>query len=143
MTRLSTQMEQAGGFGPGGQFWDLTGEAQRALRDARPLIAQGVRLAREALPAARALNEGTLARDVESLAATAAASAEDVRRAGAEALDPATVASLRRAVGSVARTVRHVEETAGALGGVSGDRAVQTSVRQLVEAVGRLVGEDY
>ena len=51
------------------------------------------------------------------------------------------VRALRDAVMTLTRTLEHIESISGDVGGITGDGKVKTNVKQLIEALSRIVYE--
>jgi ABC-type transporter Mla subunit MlaD len=138
MTRMAKKMEAAGGVE---RVLDAAELASAALEDGRPLLATAAALAGEALPLIARLREGGLVGNLEQLTETAAAAAADVRALQGDVLTPDNVAALRSSVRVLARTLEHVEGVARDVGGLTGDARVRGSLKQLIEALSRIVAD--
>ena len=51
------------------------------------------------------------------------------------------VRALRDAVMTLTKTLEHIESISGDVGGITGDGKVKTNVKQLIEALSRIVYE--
>ena len=138
MTRMAKKMEAAGGVE---RVLDAAELASAALEDGRPLLATAAALAGEALPLLARLREGGLVGNLEQLTETAAAAAADVRALQGDVLTPDNVVALRSSVRVLARTLEHVEGVARDVGGLTGDARVRGSLKQLIEALSRIVAD--
>jgi len=136
MTRMAKKFEAADGVD---RALDTAELAAAALEDARPLLARAAQLADEVAPLLADLRAGGLLGSVESLASTAAAAAADVRALQGDVLTPDNVVALRDAVRCLTRTLEHVEGVARDVGGVTGDARVRGNLKQLIEALSRIV----
>jgi len=137
MTKLSNQMDLEGYS----KAMGTAEAAQAAIHEARPLLQHASKLAEEILPLVKELRNGELVRNVESLSATTAQAADDIHKLSQEVMTPENVAALRDSVLTLTQTLKHLESMSGEWGKLTSDRATQTNVRQLVEALSRLVSE--
>jgi len=137
MTKLANQMDMDGYS----KALSTAEAAQAAILEARPLLQHAAALTREILPLVRELRDSALVKNVESLSATTAAAANDIHKLSRDVLTPENVAALRDSVVTLTETLKHFESISADMGKVTSDRQVQASVRQLVEALSRLVSE--
>lgn len=138
MTRMATKFEAADGVD---RALDTAELACAALEDARPLLARAAALAEDVAPLLADLKAGGLLPSVESLAASAASAAADIRALQGDVLTPDNVAALRDAVRTLTRTLEHVEAVARDVGGVTGDARVRGNLKQLIQALSRIVAD--
>ena len=66
--------------------------------------------------------------------------ADDGHRCG-QVLTSENVRALRESVITLTRTMEHIEGISGDVGGLTGDAKVKQHVRQLVEALSRIVAD--
>jgi len=138
MTRMAAKLDAADGVD---RLLDATELASAALEEARPLLARAAALADEVLPIVADLRSGGLGGRVGDLVAAAAGAAADIRALQGEVLTPGNVRALRDAVGALCRTLEHVEGIAGDVGGLTGDGRVRGNLKQLIEALSRIVAD--
>lgn len=115
--------------------------AQAAMEEAAPLLRRAVALADEVVPLIAELRAGNLVGNVEALTQVAAEAAADVQRLQTEVLTEGNVGALRESVQTLTKTLQHVERIAGDLGGMTSDKRVTANLKQLIEALSRLVAD--
>ena len=69
----------------------------------------------------------------------AAEAAADIQRLQTEVLTETNVKALRESVQTLTKTLHHVEQITGDLGGLTGDKKFSASLKALVEALSRIV----
>ena len=138
MTRMARKLDGADGVD---RLLDATELATAALEDARPLLARAGALADEVLPIVADLRAGGLGGSIGELVTAALGAASDIRALQGEVLTPGNVRALRDAVGALARTLEHVEGIAGDVGGLTGAARVRGNLKQLIEALSRIVAD--
>mmetsp|Transcript_15119 Transcript_15119/g.26252 ORF Transcript_15119/g.26252 Transcript_15119/m.26252 type:complete len:433 (+) Transcript_15119:125-1423(+) len=137
MTRLARQAESEG-FD---KVFAAAEAATHAIEEARPLLAQSIRLVEEVTPLLRELREGGLVANVEALTSTAAAAAADIQKLQGAILTEDNVRALRTSVITLCRTLEHVESVSSDVSAFTRDSAVQRNLKTLVQALSRLVDE--
>lgn len=93
------------------------------------------------IPLLTELRSGNLVGNVEALTAVAAEAAADIQRLQSEVLSDANVRALRESVQTLSKTLQHIERITGDLGGLTGDKRVTGNLKQLIEALSRLVAD--
>jgi len=91
------------------------------------------------IPLLTELRAGNLVGNVEALTQVAAEAAADIQRLQTEVLTENNVLALRESVQTLTKTLQHVERITGDLGGLTSDKRVTTNLKQLIEALSRLV----
>eukprot|EP01025_Chloroclados_australasicus_P034030 TRINITY_DN3484_c1_g1_i1.p2 TRINITY_DN3484_c1_g1~~TRINITY_DN3484_c1_g1_i1.p2 ORF type:complete len:390 (+),score=24.42 TRINITY_DN3484_c1_g1_i1:46-1170(+) len=134
-TKLANQMDSSGVE----QLAEATQKLDEMVDKARPLIDQASQLADQVIPLLEELKQGSLLDNVEALTKSAADAAVDIQRLQQAVLDESNVQALREAVTSLTKTLKHIEGIAGDVGAMTGDDRVRSSMRQIIEALGRLV----
>jgi len=135
-TRLALEMEAMGGLKT---MHSVAGDVQAMIASLAPLLAQAQAIAAEMQPLLSSVREGELLASVEKLAESAAATAADVRKLNTAILTPENAELLRASVGTLTRTLQHVEAVSGDVASVTGDPATRQNLRQLIQALSRLV----
>jgi len=135
-TRLALQMEQLGGLQT---MNSVALDVQSMLANLGPLVNQAEAIAREVRPLLGSVREGELLASIEKLAESAAATAADVRKLNTAILTPENTELLRQSVGTLTRTLQHVEAVSGDVASVTGDPATRLHLRQLIQSLSRLV----
>ncbi len=79
--------------------------------------------------------------NVEALTQVAAEAAADIQRLQSEVLSDANVKALRESVQTLSKTLQHIERITGDLGGLTSDKRVTANLKQLIEALSRLVAD--
>ena len=113
--------------------------AQAVIADAQPLLQRAVELSNEIIPLLTELRAGNLVGNVEALTQVAAEAAADIQRLQTEVLTEGNVQALRESVQTLTKTLQHVERITGDLGGLTSDKRVTANLKQLIEALSRLV----
>eukprot|EP01024_Parvocaulis_polyphysoides_P052263 TRINITY_DN5155_c0_g2_i5.p1 TRINITY_DN5155_c0_g2~~TRINITY_DN5155_c0_g2_i5.p1 ORF type:complete len:377 (-),score=49.12 TRINITY_DN5155_c0_g2_i5:256-1386(-) len=134
-TKLANQMDAEG-------IEELSKKTQMLediVNKAQPLVERAAELADEVIPLLGELRQGNLLDNIEALTRSAADAALDIQRLQKAVLDEANVQALREAVTTLTRTLRHIEGITGDVGVLTGDDRVRSSMRQIIEALGRLV----
>ena len=134
-TRLATEMEQLGLA----RMWAAGDDVRATLAALQPLIAQAQSIAAEVRPLLGSVREGELLGSIEKLAESAAATAADVRQLNTAILTPENTELLRRSVGTLTRTLQHVEAVSQDVASVTGDPGTRQSLRTLIQSLSRLV----
>lgn len=127
------------------------------LDDAKPLLSQAVELVDQVKPLLDELRATNLVSNVEVLTRVAAEAAEDIHRLQRLVLDDTNVQALKDAVVrcgvcvnkdfdtiiqmTLTRTLDHIQSITGDIGGLTGDSKVQSNLKQLIEALSRLVAD--
>jgi ABC-type transporter Mla subunit MlaD len=115
--------------------------AQAVIADAQPLLQRAVELSNEIIPLLTELRAGNLVGNVEALTQVAAEAAADIQRLQTEVLTDGNVQALRESVQTLTKTLQHVERITGDLGGMTSDKRVTSNLKQLIEALSRLVAD--
>eukprot|EP01023_Acetabularia_acetabulum_P024614 TRINITY_DN23720_c2_g1_i1.p1 TRINITY_DN23720_c2_g1~~TRINITY_DN23720_c2_g1_i1.p1 ORF type:complete len:411 (-),score=47.85 TRINITY_DN23720_c2_g1_i1:959-2149(-) len=134
-TKLAKQMDTEGLD----QITEATQMLEQMVEKARPLVDRASQLADEVIPLLGELRQGQLLDNVEALTKSAADAAHDIQRLQQAVLDESNVQALRESVSTLTHTLRHIEGIAGDVGVLTGDDRVRSSMRQIIEALGRLV----
>ncbi|PSC74041.1 TRIGALACTOSYLDIACYLGLYCEROL chloroplastic [Micractinium conductrix] len=134
-TKLARQMDAQGVD----KVFDTMEAARAAIEEATPLLQQAVKLSDEILPLLTELRSGNLVGNVEALTQVAAEAAADIQRLQTEVLTENNVKSLRESVQTLTKTLQHIERITGDLGGLTSDKRVTANLKQLIEALSRLV----
>ena len=113
--------------------------AQTAIEEATPLLKRAVELSDEVIPLLVELRSGGLVGNVEALTQVAAEAAADIQRLQTEVLTENNVKALRESVQTLTKTLQHVEKITGDLGTMTSDKKVTNNLKQLIEALSRLV----
>lgn len=136
-TKIARQMDDQGVE----RVFSAMESARAAVDDARPLLARAVELSDEIIPLLTDLRAGNLVGNVEALTQVAAEAAADIQRLQTEVLTEGNVKALRESVQTLTKTLQHVERIAGDLGGLTSDKRVTSNLKQLIEALSRLVAD--
>lgn len=115
--------------------------AQAVIADAQPLLQRAVEVSNEIIPLLTELRAGNLVGNVEALTQVAAEAAADIQRLQTEVLTEGNVQALRESVQTLTKTLQHVERITGDLGGMTSDKRVTSNLKQLIEALSRLVAD--
>jgi len=134
-TKIARQIDMEG-FD---RMLDTADVAQRAIRDAEPLLKYCAQLAEQLVPMVEEMKDGTLLKSIESLSSTAAAAARDVHSLTADVMTEENVVALKESVRTLTETLKHVESISGDLSKMSGDRAIQNNLKQLIEALSKVL----
>ena len=134
-TRLALEMEQLGLA----KMWAVGDGVQELLVSLGPLVAQAAAIAAEVQPLLGSVREGELLSSIEKLAESAAATAADVRKLNSAILTPENTELLRSSVATLTHTLQHVEAVSGDVASVTGDPSTRQNLRQLIQALSRLV----
>ncbi|KAI3432325.1 hypothetical protein D9Q98_003884 [Chlorella vulgaris] len=134
-TKIARQMDTQGVD----RVFEAMESARAAIEDAKPLLLQAVKLSDEILPLLSELRAGNLVGNVEALTQVAAEAAADIQRLQTEVLTENNVKALRESVQTLTKTLQHIERITGDLGGLTGDKRVTANVKQLIEALSRIV----
>lgn len=136
-TKLARQMDSNGLD----KVFSAMESAQAAIEDAQPLLKRAVELTNEIIPLLTELRSGNLVGNVEALTQVAAEAAADIQRLQTEVLTEGNVLALRESVQTLTKTLKHVERITGDLGGLTSDARVTANLKQLIEALSRLVAD--
>ncbi|KAK9861465.1 hypothetical protein WJX84_012121 [Apatococcus fuscideae] len=136
-TKIARQMDMNGLD----RMFEAADAATAAIEEARPLLTKAENLANEITPLLSELREGHLVGQLEALTRSASEAAQDIHRLQHEVLTEDNVRALRDAVMTLTRTLEHIESISGDVGGITGDGKVKTNVKQLIEALSRIVYE--
>lgn len=136
-TKLAREVDARGIDGA----FEAMDAARAAATDAQPLLKQAVELSDEILPLLRDLRAGNLVANVEALTQVAAEAAADIQRLQSEVLTDGNVRALRESVQTLTRTMTHIERITGDVGGLTSDKKVSSNLKQLIEALSRLVAD--
>ncbi|KAI7842807.1 hypothetical protein COHA_003553 [Chlorella ohadii] len=134
-TKLARQMDNQGVD----KVFEAMEAAREAIEDAKPLLQQAVKLSDEILPLLSELRAGNLVGNVEALTQVAAEAAADIQRLQTEVLTENNVKALRESVQTLTKTLQHIERITGDLGGLTSDKRVTANLKQLIEALSRIV----
>ena len=69
----------------------------------------------------------------------AAEAAADIQRLQTEVLTENNVKALRESVQTLTKTLQHIERITGDMGGLTSDKRVTSNLKQLIEALSRIV----
>ena len=136
-TKLAREMDSQGLD----KVFESMEKAQEAITDAQPLLHQAVELTNEITPLLKELRAGNLVGNVEALTQVAAEAAADIQKLQNEVLTDRNVSALRESVLTLTKTLQHVERITGDLGTLTGDKKVTANLKQLIEALSRLVAD--
>lgn len=134
-TKLARQLDAQGVD----KVFEAMEGAKAVMEEAKPLLQRAVELSDEIIPLLTELRAGNLVGNVEALTQVAAEAAADIQRLQTEVLTESNVGALRESVQTLSKTLQHIERITGDLGGMTGDKRVQSQIRQLIEALSRLV----
>ena len=134
-TRLALEVESLGMA----RMWAVGQDVQAMLSSLTPLVAQAEAIAAEVRPLLANVREGELLASVEKLAESAAATAADVRKLNSAILTEENTELLRQSVGTLTKTLQHVEAVSGDVASLTGDSATRQNLRQLIQSLSRLV----
>jgi ABC-type transporter Mla subunit MlaD len=134
-TKIARQMDSQGVD----KVFEAMERAQEAIADAQPLLQRAVELTNEIIPLLTELRAGNLVGNVEALTQVAAEAAADIQRLQTEVLTEGNVQALRESVQTLTKTLQHVERITGDLGTLTSDKRVTANLKQLIEALSRLV----
>lgn len=90
-------------------------------------------------PLLKELRQGELVGSLESLTATAAAAADDIRRLNSAILNEENTELLRQSVSTLTKTLKHIEGISGDVSSLTGDSSTRNSLRQLIQSLSRLL----
>ncbi|KAA6424956.1 MAG: ATP-binding cassette superfamily [Trebouxia sp. A1-2] len=136
-TKIARQMD-ANGLS---KVFDAAETATSAIEEARPLLENAVKLVDEITPLLNELRQGNLVGNLEALTKSASEAASDIHNLQTEVLTDENVKALRESVVTLTRTLEHIEGITGDVGVLTGDSKVKGNIRQLVEALSRLVSD--
>ena len=136
-TKIARQMDAQGVD----KVFEAMEAAQGVIADAQPLLKRAVELSNEIIPLLTELRAGNLVGNVEALTQVAAEAAADIQRLQTEVLTDGNVQALRESVQTLTKTLQHVERITGDLGGLTSDKKVTANLKQLIEALSRLVAD--
>ena len=134
-TKIANQMDAEGIE----SMFTAMDAAQAAIEDAKPLLKRAVELTDEVIPLLVELRAGSLVGNVEALTQVAAEAAADIQRLQTEVLTDNNVKALRESIQTLTKTLQHVEKITGDLGTITSDKRVTSNLKQLIEALSRLV----
>ncbi len=136
-TKIAREMDAQGVE----KVFEAMESAQAVIADAQPLLQRAVELSNEIIPLLTELRAGNLVGNVEALTQVAAEAAADIQRLQTEVLTEGNVQALRESVQTLTKTLQHVERITGDLGGMTSDKKVTSNLKQLIEALSRLVAD--
>ena len=136
-TKMARQMDGAGMD----SMLETAKAAEVLMKDAKPLLEQAVLIASEVAPLLKELREGGVVGNIEGLTAAATDAAKDIHALENEVLTKENIVALRDSVKSLTKTLGHIESISGSVGAVASDSSVQKNMRQLVQALSRMVEE--
>eukprot|EP00232_Nephroselmis_pyriformis_P027851 CAMPEP_0182868296 /NCGR_PEP_ID=MMETSP0034_2-20130328/9225_1 /TAXON_ID=156128 /ORGANISM="Nephroselmis pyriformis, Strain CCMP717" /LENGTH=403 /DNA_ID=CAMNT_0025000691 /DNA_START=119 /DNA_END=1330 /DNA_ORIENTATION=+ len=136
-TKLARQMDEQGLD----KMFTAAEVASQAIEDAKPLLDQVLELTREITPMLAELREGEMLSSVESLTATLAAAADDIRRLNNAVLTDENTQLLRESVATLTDTLKHVEAISNDVSSMTGDSATKQNLRHLIQSLSRLVSD--
>jgi hypothetical protein len=136
-TKIARQMD-ADGLS---KLFDAAETATAAIEEARPLLANAVKLADEITPLLSELRQGNLVGNLEALTKSAAEAVADIHSLQTEVLTEENVTALKDSVTTLTKTLQHIEHITGDVGTLTGDNKVKGNIRQLIEALSRLVAD--
>jgi hypothetical protein len=134
-TRLALEVESLGMA----RMWAIGADVQAMIASLAPLVSQAEAIAAEVRPLLGNVREGELLASVEKLAESAAATAADVRKLNSAILTEENTELLRQSVGTLTKTLQHVEAVSGDVASLTGDPATRQNLRQLIQSLSRLV----
>ena len=133
--RLALEVESLGMA----RMWAIGEDVQAMIASLAPLVRQAEAIAAEVRPLLGNVREGELLSSVEKLAESAAATAADVRKLNSAILTEENTELLRQSVGTLTKTLQHVEAVSGDVASLTGDPATRQNLRQLIQSLSRLV----
>eukprot|EP00891_Asterochloris_glomerata_P002185 jgi/Astpho2/2185/Aster-03176 len=136
-TKIARQMDTNGLD----RVFDAAETATAAIEEARPLLENAVKLVDEVTPLLSELRSGNLVGNLEALTQSASEAAADIHRLQTEVLTDDNVSALRDSVVTLTKTLEHIESISGDVGGLTGDSKVRGNLKQLIEALSRLVSD--
>jgi len=135
MTKLAREVDRHG-MSNTLQVGDRMGDMITA---ARPLIDQALKLSEEVLPVLAEVRDKNLVATLERLTETANSTAADLKRLESAILTDENTELLRKSVATLTKTLQHVESISGDIGSVTGDPMTKHNLRNLIQALSRLV----
>lgn len=136
-TKLARQMDAQGTD----CMFDAARKATVLMEEARPLLDKAVQLAEEVVPILKEVRQGQLVGNMETLTSTASEAANDIHRLQNEVLTQDNVDALRQSVLTLTKTLEHIESISGNIGTVTSDGGVQKNIRQIIEALSRMIAD--
>ncbi|CAL8471566.1 g11108 [Coccomyxa elongata] len=136
-TKIARQMDAQGLD----RIFDAAEAATSAIEEARPLLQRVVELVDEVTPLLSELREGNMVNNLEDLTRSASDAAADIHRLQNEVLTEDNVKALRESVLTLTKTLEHIEGITGDLGGFTGDARNKSNLKQLIEALSRIVSD--
>jgi ABC-type transporter Mla subunit MlaD len=136
-TKIAKEMDQQGVD----KVFEAMATATSAMEEAKPLLQRAVELSDEIVPLLADLRSGNLVTNVEALTQVAAEAAADIQRLQTEVLTDNNVKALRESVLTLTKTLQNIERITGDLGVMTGDKKVTANLKQLIEALSRLVAD--
>lgn len=136
-TKLAQEMDRRGI----GTAFDAMESADRLVADLHPLVAQVKSITDKLDPLLTEVSDGNMLASIDTLAASAAATAEDIRRLNRSILTDENTELLREAVVTLTKTLQHVEGISGNVSSVTGDPVTHQNIRTLITALSRVVDE--
>jgi len=109
------------------------------LVEARPLVDQAVKLAEEILPVIRQVSDKKVMDTLNRLTETALSTAADVKKLETAIMTDENTELLRQSVQTLTKTLQHIESISGDVGSVTGDPMTRHNLRNLIQALSRLV----
>lgn len=136
-TKIAREMDEQGVD----KVFETMQSATAAMEQAKPLLSRAVELSDEIVPLLQELRGGNLVGNVEALTQVAAEAAADIQRLQTEVLTEGNVKALRESVQTLTKTLQHIERITGDLGGMTADKRVTANLKQLIEALSRIVAD--
>ncbi|CAK0785439.1 hypothetical protein CVIRNUC_008648 [Coccomyxa viridis] len=136
-TKIARQMDAQGLD----RIFDAAEAAAAVAEEAKPLLQRVVELVDEVTPLLSELREGNMVNNLEDLTRSASEAAADIHRLQDEVLTPDNVTALRDSVLTLTKTLQHIEGITGDLGGFTGDARNKSNLKQLIEALSRIVAD--
>ncbi|CAL5224181.1 g6821 [Coccomyxa viridis] len=136
-TKIARQMDAQGLD----RIFDAAEAAAAVAEEARPLLQRVVELVDEVTPLLSELREGNMVNNLEDLTRSASEAAADIHRLQDEVLTTDNVKALRDSVLTLTKTLQHIEGITGDLGGFTGDARNKSNLKQLIEALSRIVAD--
>ncbi|KAK9829546.1 hypothetical protein WJX72_006404 [[Myrmecia] bisecta] len=136
-TKIARQMD-ANGLD---KVFDAAEAATATIEEARPLLARTQELIEEVTPLLNELRQGSLVGNLEEMTKTVADVMADVRKLENEVLTPENVRALRDSIVTLTKCAENLETVTSDFAGVTGDAKVKTHLKQLIEALSRVVSD--
>lgn len=137
MTRLSRETEKHGLD----KLFKAADTAEMMMRDAHPLLDRVEKISAEIAPLLKSANDEDMLKSLQALVDNAAALADDVHELNRVVLTDENKGLIRDSIATLTETLRHVEGISGDVGKITGDDGTQYNLKQLVEALSRMLNE--